>query len=73
MLDAMRSPARSRLLANAADESGIEILASQVGVIVGGLNLKDTSLDLEHGDVAGPSNEIVDRYDIVLLLLRTVT
>ena len=55
-----------------ADESDIEILSSQVGVTVGGLDLKNTLLDLENGDIKGSSTEIVDSDDLILLLLKTV-
>src|SRR6516164_4675624 len=53
----------------------IEILASQEGVPVGGLDLEDSGIELEDGDVEGSTPQIVHRYLFsrsLLLLLQAV-
>lgn len=55
-----------------ADQVDIEILTTKVGVTVGGLDLEDTVLDLEDGDIEGTTTKIVDGDDAVGLLLKTV-
>lgn len=55
-----------------ADEVNIEILTTQVGVTVGGLNLKNTVLDLQNRDIESTTAKIVDSDNAVGLLLETV-
>ncbi len=55
-----------------ADQMDIEILTTQVGVTVGRLDLKDTVLDLQDGDIEGTTAKIVDSDNAVSLLLKTV-
>jgi hypothetical protein len=50
----------------------IEILTTKVGVTVGGLDLEDTVLDLEDGDIEGTTTKIVDSDNAVGLLLQTI-
>jgi len=60
------------LLDEVADESDIEVLTTKVGVTVGRLDLEDTALDLEDGNIEGTTTKIVDGNDAVALLLETV-
>jgi hypothetical protein len=55
-----------------ADEVDIEVLTTEVGVTVGGLDLEDTVLDLQNGDIEGTTTKIVDGDNAVGLLLETV-
>lgn len=61
------------LLDEVADEGDIEILTTEVSVTVGGLDLKDTVLNLKNGDIESTTTKIVDSNDAVLLLLQTVS
>ena len=60
------------LLDEVADKVDIEILTTEMGITVGGLDLEDTVLDLEDGDIEGTTTKIVDGDNAVLLLLETV-
>lgn len=60
------------LLDEVADEGDIEVLTTKMGVTVGGLDLKDTVLDLEDGDIESTTAKIVDSDDVVLGLVQTV-
>lgn len=55
-----------------ANQVDIEILTTKVGVTVGGLDLEDTVLDLEDGDIEGTTTKIVDGDNAVGLLLQTI-
>lgn len=56
-----------------ADQVDIEILTTKVGVTVGGLDLEDTVLDLQDGDIEGTTTKIVDGDNAVGLLLEAVS
>jgi hypothetical protein len=60
------------LLDNVADQGNIEVLTTQVGITVGGLDLEDTLLDLQNGDIESTTTKIVDSDNAVSLLLETV-
>lgn len=60
------------LLNDVADERDIKILTTKMGVTVGGLDLEDTVLDLENGDIESTTAKIVDSDNAVSLLLKTV-
>lgn len=60
------------VLNNVADQSDIEVLTTQVSVTVGGLDLEDTLLDLQNGDIESTATKIVDGDHTVSLLLETV-
>ncbi|ROW02352.1 hypothetical protein VSDG_02455 [Cytospora chrysosperma] len=60
------------VLDHVAHEVDVEILTAQVGITVGGLDLKDTVLDLQDGDIESTTAEIVDSDNTVGLLLETV-
>jgi hypothetical protein len=55
-----------------ANKVDIEVLTTKVSVTVGGLDLEDTLLDLEDGDIESTTTEIVDSDNTVSLLLHTV-
>ena len=59
-------------LDNVADKADVKVLTTQVGVTVGGLDLKDTLLDLQNGDIEGTTTKVEDSDDTVSLLLQTV-
>lgn len=61
------------LLDEVADEGDIEVLTTKVGVTVGRLDLEDTALDLEDGNIESTTTKIVDGDDTVALLLKTVS
>jgi hypothetical protein len=62
------------LLGEVVDESVVEVLATQVSVTGGGLDLEDALLDGQERDIEGSSSEIEDE-DVALagdLLIKTV-
>jgi hypothetical protein len=60
------------LLDDVADQGNVEVLTTQVGITVGGLDLEDTLLDLQNGDIESTTTQIVDSDNTVSLLLKTV-
>jgi hypothetical protein len=61
------------LLNNVAHKADIEVLTTKVGVTVRGLNLENTLLNFENGDIEGTTTKIVDGDNAVSLLLKTVS
>ena len=62
------------LLGEVGDETVVEVLTTQVSVTSGGLDLEDTLLDGQEGDIERSSAEIEDE-DVALtchLLVETV-
>ena len=59
-------------LDDVADEVDVKVLTTKVGVTVGRLNLENTLLDLQNGDIEGTTTKIVDGDNTVSLLLQTV-
>jgi len=55
------------------DESVIEIFSTQMGVTVGGLNIEDTFINGEDGDIEGTTTEIEDEDVLVSFLLFVET
>ena len=60
------------LVDKVADEGNVEVLTTKVSVTVGRLDLEDTSLNLENGDIESTTTQIVDSYDVVGGLVKTV-
>lgn len=62
------------LIDKVVDESVVEILTTQVGVTGGGLNLEDTLLDGQEGNIEGSSSQIEDENVALTLdlLVKTV-
>jgi len=60
------------LVNEVADESDVEVFTSKVSVTVGRLDLEDTSLDLKNGDIECTTTQVVDSYDVVGGLVKTV-
>ena len=54
------------------DDALVEVVAAQVGVAVGGLDLDDAFADFEDGDIEGAAAEVVDGDGLVLLLVEAV-
>jgi hypothetical protein len=52
-------------------EAEIEVLTTEGGVTVGGLDLKDTSGDFEDGDIESTTTEIVNSDDLTVGLVKT--
>jgi hypothetical protein len=48
----------------------VEVVAAEVGVTVGGLDLEDAVAELEDGDVEGTATEVVDDDLLFLFLSR---
>ena len=60
------------LLEQPVDDALVEVVAAEVGVAVGGLDLEDAVAELEDGDVEGAAAEVVDRDLLVGLLVQAV-
>ena len=54
------------------DDPLVDVVAAEVGVAVGRLDLDDVVADLEDRDVEGAAAEVVDRDRLVLLLVEAV-
>jgi len=54
------------------DQADIEVLTTEMGITVGRLDLEDTLLDFEDGDIEGTTAKIVDGNNLVVVLLKTV-
>lgn len=55
-----------------ADEGDVKVFATEVGITVGRLDLEDTVLNLENGDIESTTSKIVDGNDAVSRLVKTV-
>ena len=60
------------LVHDVGGEGLVEVLTTEVGVTVGGLDLEDAGGDLKDGDIEGTTTKIVDGDGAVLGLLETV-
>jgi len=60
------------LLDEVADEGDVEIFTTKMSVTVGGLDLEDTVLDLQDGDIESTTSQIVDSDNVVGGLVKTV-
>ncbi len=55
------------------DDGLVEIVASEVGVAVGGLHFEDSVAEFEDGDIESTAAEVIDRdFHILVLLVQTV-
>lgn len=68
----VKSRSLLELANHVANQVDIEILTTKVSVTVGGLDLEDTVLDLEDGDIKGTTTKIVDSDNAISLLLKTI-
>jgi hypothetical protein len=60
------------LLEQPLDDLVVDVVAAEVGVAVGGLDLDDALAHFEDRDVEGAAAEVVDRDRLVLLLVEAV-
>nr|CAB3501256.1 unnamed protein product [Digitaria exilis] len=58
------------LLHEVVDEAVVEVLAAEVGVAGGGLDLEDALLDGEEGDVEGAAAEVEDEHVLLAVAAR---
>jgi hypothetical protein len=54
------------------DDPLVEVVAAQMGITVGRLDLEDALAQLQHGDVVGAAAQVVDGDLLVLLLVQPV-
>ena len=54
------------------DDPLVEVVASEMRIAVGRLDLDDALTDFKDGDVEGASAEVIHRYRLVLLLVEAV-
>ena len=55
------------------NKDNVEVFTTKMGVTIGGLDLEDTLLHLQNGDIEGSSSEIVDSNDRVVAAVKTVS
>src|SRR5207249_6402427 len=60
------------LLDEPIDDPLVEVVAAEVGVTVRGLHLEDAFAELEDRDIERSAAEVVDRDELVLLLVEAV-
>ena len=60
------------LVREPVDDAAVVVVATEVGVTVGGLHLEDAFAHLEDRDVERPTTEVEDEDLLVLLLLEAV-
>ena len=60
------------LVDKVADQGDVKIFSAKVRVTVGRLDLEDTGLDLENGDIESTATQIVDGYNVVGGLVKAV-
>ena len=53
-------------------DSLVEVIAAEVGVAVGGLDLENAVADIEYGDIERTAAEVVNRDLLIFLLVETV-
>jgi NAD-specific glutamate dehydrogenase. len=54
-------------------DAPVVVIATKVGVAVGGLDLEDAVPDIEHGNVEGPPAQVEDQDGLVRLLVEAVS
>ena len=62
----------AELVSQIVDDAAVEILAAEMGVAVGGLDLEHAVADLQHGDIEGAAAEVIDGDNAALLLFEAV-
>ncbi len=60
------------LIDQPVDDPLVDVVAAQVGIAVGGLDLDNAFTNLEDRDIEGATAEVVDRDGLVLLLVEAV-
>ena len=63
----------SKFAGEPVDDGLVEIVASQMGVAVGGTHLEHTVAELQDGDIEGTAAEVVNgHFHILVLLVKTI-
>ena len=60
------------LVGQPVDDALVEVVAAQVGVAVGGVDLEDALGEGQDGDVVGAAAQVVDGHFLFLLLVEAV-
>ena len=60
------------LIGQVVDDRLIEVVATEVGVTIGGLDLEDALRQIQHRDVVGAAAQVIDRDLFVALVVQTV-
>ncbi|MBA7641114.1 hypothetical protein ES703_48787 [subsurface metagenome] len=60
------------LIGHPVNEDMVDIITTQVGIAIGGLNLEDTIPQLQDGNVKGPAAKIKNSNFLVLFLIQAV-
>ncbi|KAH3669579.1 hypothetical protein OGATHE_002391 [Ogataea polymorpha] len=56
-----------------SNQSNVKVLTTQVSVTIGGLDLKDTVVNVQDGDIEGTSTQVEHGDDVGVSLLQTVS